>query len=138
VALEQDPDITDYCFEKRVILASPSTLFGLLKVIEYGWRQEVVTTNLEELRNLTKDMHERTFKVSKGFREVGTMLEKAVKIYNGAMSTFENRLLVTTRSMKKLGGVSGDEILMINAIDATVRESKDSVKDNLKAEEVIN
>ena len=112
----------DYCFEKKVILASPSTLFCLLKVIECGWRNEKAHMNYNEIQGLMKDLHERTLKVSKDFIDVGRNLDKSVKSYNNAATTLHSRLLVTTRNMKQLGGMTGDDIPAVSLIDTTIRD----------------
>ena len=112
----------DYCFEKKVILASPSTLFCLLKVVECGWRNEKANMNYIEIQGLMKDLHERTLKVSKDFIDVGKNLDKSVKSYNNAVTTLHSRLLVTTRNVKQLGGMSGDDIPVVSHIDTTIRD----------------
>jgi DNA recombination protein RmuC len=56
-ALEADPSIMDYAFQKRVALASPVTLWSVLKTIAFSWQQDVVTAEAKSLFDLSRELY---------------------------------------------------------------------------------
>ena len=122
VALKEDPTLIEYCLENKVILASPITLIALLKVIEFGWKQGDVTKNLDEIKGLMKEHYTRTVSFYEHFSSVGKSLDAAVRKYNDAVGSMEGRLLPSTRKMKELGSVQGEEIPVQRNIDREVRK----------------
>lgn len=95
-------------------------------MIECGWRNEKANKNYNEIHCLLNDLHERTLKVSKDFNDVGKNFEKSLKSYNNAVTSLHSRLLVTTRNIKALGGVIGDDIPVISHIDINVKDYSSS------------
>lgn len=121
-ALEQDPGLIEFGVEQRVILATPTTLIALLKAVSYGWRQELVTRNAQEISRLGKDLYERISKFSAHLTDVGRGIEQSIGSFNKAIGSLESRVLVTARKLQELGaGASEDEIKPMRTIDKTVR-----------------
>ena len=121
-ALKEDPTLIEYCLENKVILASPITLIALLKVIEFGWKQGDVTKNLDEIKSLMKEHYTRTVSFSEHLSSVGKSLDTAVRKYNDCVGSMEGRLLPSTRKMKELGSIQGDEIPVQRNIDREIRK----------------
>lgn len=120
-ALEQDEGLIQEALTKGVMLASPTTLLALLRAIEYGWRQERLAQNAQEISNLGKELHDRIRKFTEHFVGVGYSLGKAVDSYDAAVGSLKERLLKSARKFQELGAATGEEIVEVEEIAKTPR-----------------
>jgi DNA recombination protein RmuC len=120
-ALEQDGGIIEETLKNNIIIATPTTLMALLKAIEFGWRQEDVTQNAEEIRKHGKDLYDRIAMIAAHFAKLGSHLDSAVSSYNQAIGSMETRLLVTARKIAELGARSDKELPLLEPIDVRPR-----------------
>ena len=121
-AVEHDGTLIEDCLKNRVIVATPTTLMALLKAIEFGWRQEEVTHNAEEIRTLGTEFYDRIVTLMGHFNRLGSTLESAVSAYNATVGSVESRVLVTARKMAELGARSGKELPDAQPVDTRPRE----------------
>ena len=120
-ALEQDTGLIEHGVLNRVIPASPTTLIALLKAINYGWNQEKLTRNAQQISALGKELHERLRKLAGHISGVGANLDRAVEAYNQAIGSLENRVLVSARKFSELGASVADDIPELEPIETTAR-----------------
>lgn len=120
-ALEQDTGLIEHGVLNRVIPASPTTLIALLKAINYGWNQEKLARNAQEISALGKELHERLRKLAGHITGVGTNLDRAVEAYNQAVGSLETRVLVSARKFAELGASVAEEIPPLEPIETTSR-----------------
>lgn len=106
-ALKEDPELIECGVEQKVIPASPTTLIALLRAVSYGWQQDTVARNAEEIAALGRELYKRIHLLSKSFGEVGARLRSSVEAYNKAVGTLEARVLPQARKFKELR--AGDE-----------------------------
>jgi DNA recombination protein RmuC len=118
-ALEVEPTLMEDSMAKRVLIATPTTLFALLTAVAYGWRQEQVTKNAELIASLGKEIYERFAVWSRHFGDISTALGKAVDAYNRAAGSIESRILPSVRKFKELGATGAEEITLLKQIDLT-------------------
>jgi DNA recombination protein RmuC len=121
-AVENDPSIIEDCIKNRVLIATPTTLIALLKTIEFGWRQEEMTENAEQIKSLGVELYDRIFTVLSHIQKLGTNLDSAVKSYNAALGSLETRVLSTARKMADLGARSPKELPEPQLIEQVPRE----------------
>jgi len=117
VALEFDPTLFEHSFANKVIIATPTTLVAVLKAIAYGWRQDAVANNAQEISELGKELYDRIRLLAEHFGNVGDHLEKSVKAYNQAVGALEKRVLPGARRFQSLGVGSTMELDVLAEIE---------------------
>ena len=110
-ALRHEPDLFERGTNVGVILASPATLIALLKAAAYGWKQESLSKNADDIRKLGLELHERVATVARNLDDLGQRLQQAVVAYNSTIFQTESQVLVTGRKLEKLGSGSEKKII---------------------------
>lgn len=121
-ALESDTTLMEESMSKKVLIATPTTLFALLSAVAYGWRQEQITNNAEEIAALGKELYDRIAVWSRHFSDISLSLGKAVDSYNRAVGSLESRVLPSVRKFRDLGAVGGEALPTVKQIDKTPRQ----------------
>jgi DNA recombination protein RmuC len=101
-ALEHDPTLWDFAFEKRVLLATPTNLIAIARTVAAVWRQERLAKQARQIGELGKEMYDRLAKVADDLRKVGSGLNSAVSNFNAFANSFNGRLVVTGRKFREL------------------------------------
>jgi DNA recombination protein RmuC len=121
-AFAADPELFDYALERNVLLVSPTSLIGLLRTMELGWRQERMVAEAAEIADAAGTLHARFSKFLGDFDTVGKRLGSATGAYNSAVASMEGRLLPQLRKVESLGIAPGKEIEPPEPVEITVRE----------------
>ena len=121
-ALQHDSGLLDRALSKRVLLATPTTLIALLKAAAYGWRQEAVSKNAEEISALGRQLYDRVSNFADSLDEVGRGLKSATKGFNGAVGSFEQMLLPGARRFAELGAKGSKDLAPPAIVDTAVRD----------------
>ncbi len=122
-ALERDPTLIEYGADKKIILATPTTLIGLLMAVCYGWQQEKLAHNAREISQLGSELYKRFADMSLHFGRLGKSLNSSVEAFNKAAGNIETRVLVTARKFKELGAAPmGLEIDVLPQVEQIARE----------------
>jgi DNA recombination protein RmuC len=119
-ALEHDPTLWDFAFEKKVLLATPTNLIAIARTVAAVWRQEKMAKEARQIGELGKELYDRLAKAASDLRKVGGGLTSAVNNYNSFVSSFETRALVTARKFRDLNIDTGmrelDEVPPVEAL----------------------
>jgi DNA recombination protein RmuC len=92
----------DYAFSKRVALASPVTLWSVLKTVAFSWQQDVLTDEAKTLFDLGKELYSRLSTLSDHADKLRRSIDSTVNSYNQFANSLEGRVLVTTRKLNAL------------------------------------
>ena len=121
-ALHADSTLMDRALSRRVLLATPSTLIALLKAAAFGWRQESVSKNAEEISQLGRQLHDRIATFTENLEKIGRGLDNAVKGFNSAVGSFEGMLIPGARKFAELGAPGVKKLESPNPVETAVRE----------------
>ena len=121
-AFTADPELFDYALKLNVLLVSPTSLIGLLRTMELGWRQERMVAEAAEIADAAGTMHARFAKFLSDFDKVGRGLTTAANAYDSAVGSMERRLLPQLRKVESLGVTPSKAIEPPEPVEITVRE----------------
>lgn len=120
-AMQADARLLEDGMAKKVLVATPTTLIGLLLAIAHGWQQERMAVNATQVSDLGRQLYERLRTLAGHVEDVGTALGKAVHAYNSAVGSMESRVLPAARRFRELGAAVGEEIPVLESVDERPR-----------------
>jgi len=120
-AVEIDNSLIEDGIEKRIIIATPTTFIALLRAIAYGWRQEQMTKNAQQISMLGKELYERMSTMAKYFGDLGSAIERSIVSYNRVIGSMESRILPSIRKFRELGATGAEDIPALEQIDQKPR-----------------
>ncbi|HKJ76366.1 MAG TPA: DNA recombination protein RmuC [Gammaproteobacteria bacterium] len=122
-ALEVDRELLEFAMERKVILATPTSLIALLRAVAFGWRQEALAENAERIRQAGKELYDRLTTFSDHLGKVGRNLDTAVDNYNKAVGSFDSRVLPGARRFAEMGIQGKKELEEHPAVEKKARSA---------------
>jgi DNA recombination protein RmuC len=120
-AIEHDPDLLDWAFSKKVAMASPVTLWSVLKTVAFSWQQDVLTEDAKKLFDTGKELHQRLGVMAQRIDSLGRSIGQTVKNYNQFIGTLETRVIPSARKLSAFG--DNEELMKdLHAIDEPLRQ----------------
>ena len=128
MALERDPYLLEYAFEKNIILTFPTSLLAILKGFSMTIQKAEMTKNINEIQQMSTELYKRFLVFVEKFSEVGSKISNLNKSFNAAQGSYEKRLLPQAKRIAELSG-QNNEFLPMNEIDINIKEFK-SINNN--------
>lgn len=120
-ALAEDPGLIEYGVHQQVLMATPTTLIGLLRAVHYGWRQELIAESAREIAESARELHRRIGRFVDPLAKVGRQLGSAVSAYNEAVGSFDGRVIPQLRRVEEAGAKSERELSAPAPVEANPR-----------------
>lgn len=124
-ALSQLPDLHEYAAARNIILASPTTLIGLLRAVAYSWKQAALADSAAEVFSLGRELYDRLGTMGSNFDKLGRSLQSSMKAYNAAVGSMETRVMVTARRFRDLQ-VTDHDLAQVRTVDEPLRQISSS------------
>ena len=121
VAIQEDPELLEEAFVRKVILANPMTLVALLKTIANGMQQQKAFQNALQIAKLGGELHDSVATFAEHFAGVGKALGSAVRKYNDGIGSMEKNVLPKTRRMRELGAKAHKALEEPEILNAVVK-----------------
>jgi DNA recombination protein RmuC len=121
-ALNEDTELIEFALSRQIILATPTSFIALLKAINYGWRQLVLSDNADTIRRLAENLHSRLSAFSGHMEKLGYQLSNSIENFNKAVGSLERNVLPGARKFKDLGANPTKELKELNQIETIVRK----------------
>ena len=102
-ALDQDTALLEYALEQRILLATPTSLVGLLRAVAYGWSQDKLSKNSEQIRELGENLHDRLQTLTLHLNKLGKYLDQSVEQFNAVVDSYQSKALPAVRKLSELG-----------------------------------
>lgn len=102
-ALARDRSLLEDALADKVVLATPTSLVALLRAVAYGWRQEALTENAEQIRQVGEALYGRLATFADHLGKVGRSLDASVNAFNRAVASFDSRILPSVRKFGEMG-----------------------------------
>lgn len=102
LAVATDKNLLETAAQNNVILASPTTILGLLRVIMHAWQHQALTDNARAIGSMASELNNRMATFLDHLQKVGRNLGTAVTAYNAAVGAAESRVLPQLRKIEEL------------------------------------
>jgi DNA recombination protein RmuC len=121
-ALEHDAALLEHAVTHHVLLATPTTLIGLLRTVAYGWQQNALTENARHVEQLGRELYKRLATFGDHLARTGRSLNGAVDAYNKAVGSLEKSVMPQARRFQELGvGASDKELPVLEPLETVAR-----------------
>jgi DNA recombination protein RmuC len=120
-AFERDPELLEFAARENVVIATPMTLLALLRAVAFGWQQQDIAKNAEEIRDAGQELCDRLVKMLAHFDEVGAHLGGAVDSFNKTVGSFDRRVMPSVRRFQELKVPQAEQLALPVERSSTVR-----------------
>ena len=121
-AFERDGELLEFAVREHVVLATPMTLFALLRAVAFGWQQHAIARNTEAIQDAGRELCDRLVKLVEHFDRVGQGVQQAMKAYNEAVASFNSRVMPSVKRFQELQVPNASALSPLSTRDVETRE----------------
>ncbi len=126
-ALEHDPELWDFAFHNKVLLATPTNLVAIARTVAMVWKQDQLAREAVEIGKAGSELYDRLATAADHLKGVGAGLDRAVRKYNDFVGSFERNVLSSGRRLRDKGIEIGKrEIDDVPLVEAAPRHGSKS------------
>ena len=102
-ALEADPELWDFAFRNKVLLATPTNLVAIARTVAMVWKQDQLAREAVEIGKAGAELYDRIATAAEHLKGVGSGLDRAVRKYNDFVGSFERNVQSSARRLREKG-----------------------------------
>jgi DNA recombination protein RmuC len=118
-ALENDPELWDFAFHNKVLLATPTNLVAIARTVAMVWRQDALASEAREIGRIGAEIYDRIQTAAEHLKRVGGGLESAVNNYNKFVGSFERNVMTSAKRLRdkgiEIGKKEAEEVPLVEA-----------------------
>lgn len=137
-ALDNDAELLEFAMQQKVILATPTSLVALMRAIAYGWRQESLAENAEQIREIGAELYHRLATFTDHLNKIGKSLNTSVQHFNKAVGSLDTRILPSARKFAELGISAEKPIESLTQIETTTRSVESATEQEEKKSDPVH
>ena len=137
-ALDNDSGLMEYAMQQKVILATPTSLVALMRAIAYGWRQESLAENAEQIREVGSELYHRLATFTDHLSKIGKSLTSSVQHFNKAVGSLDTRILPSARKFTEMGISSEKPIESLSQIETTTKSVESATEQEEKQTDPVH
>jgi DNA recombination protein RmuC len=121
-ALEGDPDLLVWASQRRILLATPTSLIALLRSVALGWQYWSQSENTRQIAQSTRELMDRLQVFAGHLERIHKGLESAGTAWNQASASWRSRVLPAGKRVLELGGGLAESTLPVLASSTLASE----------------
>jgi DNA recombination protein RmuC len=113
IAMQYDPNLWNFAYERRILMISPTNLIAALKMISTLWRVEYQNKNAQEIAEQSGALYDKFVGFLEDLKDVGNKLNATQKSYDDSMNKLsegKGNLVRRVERIKELGARTTKEI----------------------------
>jgi DNA recombination protein RmuC len=123
MAVAGDPNLIDIAADNNIVLASPSLMMSLLRVVHLSWRQGELAENAQHIADSGRDLYKSLGTFATHLDKIGRTLGQSVGAYNDAVGSLERNVLPKARRFEDLHAAQAtDHLTAPSTLDKSPRE----------------
>jgi DNA recombination protein RmuC len=103
-AYERDPELYTVATQKRVFVATPTSLMSILMSCAMLWQQKKDLDNAQAMGETARELYERVAVYAEHVERIGEHLDKARASFDKAAGSYQSRVLATGKRLERLTG----------------------------------
>ena len=111
MALEKEPALMEEALKKKVLVATPGTLIGLLKVVQFGWNEQKMAQNAQRIADEGSRLNGEIVKFLADFARLSVALNSVNEAFGNSRRRVENQIAKSSLNLTALGAKNRSSLI---------------------------